>query len=445
MTPSFPIDCFNNPSAVGRMLQSALPGFADGSLMITGVQVKKVRRSASKSCYPNPIRACFELSVSQAATGRSGSQIIYAKVYRPGLDGHAYARYCIDRLSRPAFGQAMTWLPDLNMIVWALPNDPGLPQLQTLMQAEQLRDVLPWQSMGLVAEDYGTPSVELLHYEPEQRATLSYTLRRSDGSARHTVYAKTFSGDLAWQIDERFRYFQSLDSNDPFVPRVARPLGHDSAIHTFWQAQASGRPLLASLHDTDPTVVMGRVAGALSVLHDASLRPNADGEVRTRSYWLKECRRRLVKISRADPALGARATAVVDAIERQAIQLPETPLSLIHGDFHPGQLWIHEGRIVLFDFDEFTWGDPMEDLASFIQKFESVGALPGPIQSLIDSYSRMSPQRFHRNTLNWHLVIQSLLQVSRAFIFQSPGWRSAMRDRLARTEDRVKAMPGGFL
>ena len=28
------------------------------------------------------------------------------------------------------------------------------------------------------------------------------------------------------------------------------------------------------------------------------------------------------------------------------------PLSLIHGDFHPDQIWIHQGRVVLFDFDE---------------------------------------------------------------------------------------------
>ena len=118
--------------------------------------------------------------------------------------------------------------------------------------------------------------------------------------------------------------------------------------------------------------------------------------------------------------------------------LPVAPQTLIHGDFHPDQVWIAAGRVVLFDFDEFAIGNPMEDLAEFIVRLEQA-ALPttqrdAAVAALIAGYRSGAFMHFEPCGLLWHRTMQSLLQASRAFIYQRPGWRDELAVRLARTE-----------
>jgi aminoglycoside phosphotransferase (APT) family kinase protein len=153
-----------------------------------------------------------------------------------------------------------------------------------------------------------------------------------------------------------------------------------------------------------------------------------------------EARRRQTKIGRANPALAARAARVADAIEAHAPRQAARPLGLIHGDFHPDQIWIHEGRVVLFDFDEFTWGDPMEDLASFVLKLQQAGMDDELCAAFTQHYAECAPARFDRLSLDWHLALQGLMQTSRAFVFQQPGWAQAMERRLASSEAHAAAL-----
>jgi aminoglycoside phosphotransferase (APT) family kinase protein len=122
---------------------------------------------------------------------------------------------------------------------------------------------------------------------------------------------------------------------------------------------------------------------------------------------------------------------------------------LIHGDWHPDQCWLHEGRIVLFDFDEFTLGDPMEDLAAFIVKLEQTEHGPACSAALVAQYplaadatgaTVAATKRFNAHSLAWHLTVQSLLQVTRTFIYQQPGWADLLESRLAATQTRATAL-----
>jgi hypothetical protein len=59
---------------------------------------------------------------------------------------------------------------------------------------------------------------------------------------------------------------------------------------------------------------------------------------------------------------------------------------------------------------------------------------------LIDCYAKAAPERFDARALAWHLTVQGLLQVSRAFIYQRPGWAQLLERRLAATEARAAAL-----
>jgi hypothetical protein len=45
-------------------------------------------------------------------------------------------------------------------------------------------------------------------------------------------------------------------------------------------------------------------------------------------------------------------------------------------------------------------------------------------------YAAVAPERFDAVSLSWHLAVQSLLQASRAFVYQAPDWLERMDERL---------------
>jgi hypothetical protein len=424
---------YSDAAAMHRLLQAQLPGCADGRLQIDGLSVRSARRNTSRERNPLRMSLCYELQVSERAHGRRGTQLLFAQVFRADGAAAAFAQQDRSRLTPPAFGDALVHLPACKLLLWALPNDPGLAQLPTLLDPARAAGVLPGEVRGSI-------SVELLRYEPQRRATLRYTVTASDGGEPRTLYAKTFCDGRGAGIHERFAYFWQLAQDDAAAPLVARPLGHHVATRTLWQAPAVGVPLLEALASQDGAVVMGRVARALALLHAAPLEPSAGATPRSAAHWIAEVRRRQTKIERIDPTLAARAARVADAIEARAHVQATRPLSLIHGDFHAEQIWIHEGRVVLFDFDEFTRGDPMEDLAEFVAKLDQAGAAPALASALIAQYAAAAPRRFDAHSLAWHLAIQTLLQASRAFIFQCPGWALLLEQRLAASEARAAAL-----
>ena len=434
------LDIYTDTAAMRALLQRQLPGFADGRLRIDALSVWQARRNTSRHRNPCPITLCYELQVSDRARGHAGTQMLCAKVFRANLAEQFYRQQDRSRLTQPAFGEALVHLAALNMVLWASPNDPGLPQLVKLLDPAQADGVLPWAALGAARAEFGTVEARLLRYEPECRATLRYTLTRIDGGETRALYAKTFCDARAQDIHQHFEYFWQLAQSNADAPLVAQPLGCCAATQTLWQAPASGMPLLQALAARNGTALIGRVARALALLHAAPLAPSSGAAPRSAAHWVAEARRRQKKISRVDPAMAARAACVADAIAAYAKRQQTRPLSLIHGDFHPEQVWVHQGRIVLFDFDEFTLGDPMEDLAQFVLKLEQAGIAAELCSVLIEQYAACAPGRFDRRGLDWHLTVQSLLQASRAFVFQKPGWAGELERRLARSEVRAATL-----
>jgi hypothetical protein len=427
------LDTCTDLPAMQALLQRCLPGFAEGRLRIDALRVHKARRSSSQQRNPHPITLCCELQVHDRLHDKTGSQWLYAKMFRNGASAGCFASIDSSGLQPPAFGEALAHVAELDMVFWALPNDPGLPQLAALLDPERLRPLLPWAVLAIDPQRCSGVAVELQRYEPEQRATLRCTVTLEGSDAPLVLFAKTFCDARGRAIDERFRYFWQRAQNDPMAPLVAPPLGYDAATQTAWQGAAEGVPLLQALAEGDAAALFLKVTQALTTLHTAPLAWHRE---RPLAHWRAEARRRQTKIERAEPALAARALALVDAIDAQAARWPNVPLGLIHGDFHPDQVWLHHGRVVLFDFDEFTLGDPLEDIAEFAIKLADVDLC----RAFIAAAAATAGARFDADRLRWHLAVQSLLQASRAFIFQRDGWRAELVLWLARAEREAAAL-----
>lgn len=382
-----------DPAAVQQALQGVLPA-------VGAVRIVASRRNASRHRNPHPLTLRYEVDVAGTPRG------FYGKVFRDGASA----------LADP--GAPVLHVASLDLLLWPWPADPGLAQLPTLLDPAVTR---PWWHQNAAR-------IDALRYEPEQRATLRYTA--ADG---RTLFAKTFSDGRGEAIHRRFEHFWQLARHDRGAPQVAEPLAYTPHTRTLWQAPATGQPLVTLLPNDR---LAAACAEALAALHAAPLEL-AGPQPRDRAHWLGEVRRRQQKITRSAPELAGRLARVADAIEAAAAALVPTSLGLIHGDCHPDQLWVDGERVVLFDFDEFTLGDPMEDLAAFVVKLDMRSDGARFAAQLLASYAQAAPGRFHQHALRWHLAVQQLLQASRAFVFQVPGWRDELASRLARTEALV--------
>lgn len=418
--------------AVRQALQRDLPGCAEGALQIDALRLLDARRSSSRRRDPHPVALWLEAALHEPASGRAGVQRLYGKAYRDGASAAGFDSASAKSLVTPEFGAPLAHVGTLDMLVWAWPNDPALPQLSTLLDRERAASRLPPDAThGRLP----VQACEVLRYKPEIRATLRFVQPVPGRDAPRLVYGKTFADDRAATLLQRFRHFWQAALADPQAPLVAEPLGIDRDTRTLWQAAASGTPLMERARLPGATQDFFAAGQALAHLHQAALPAT---KARTLDHWLIEVQRRQQKIARVVPALAPRALALARALERAAARLPPAAPTLLHGDFHVDQLWIDRGRVVLFDFDEFCIGHPMEDLAEFTVKLEQ-SALHEPRsvalgRALLDGYAQQAPDRVCAAGLAWHRCVQALLQVSRAFVFQLPDWQRQVLLRLDRAE-----------
>jgi aminoglycoside phosphotransferase (APT) family kinase protein len=404
------LDTYTDPAAVQPRLQAALPRLGLGGARVDSLEVMHaLRRSprrdpASEACR---IAVCYALQLAAPSARR---QIIYGRVY-PAAAG--------ERLSREAGG---LWNSDLCMALWVYPADPGLPQLAALDHPERVRGHMPRD----VSINGRLPAAELVRYRPEERATLRWHL--ADGQ---TLYGKTFAGDAGASLHARFQHFANAQTAGGF--EVATPLGYDAATRTFWQQGVAAQPLAEVLDADRCDALMASAARALAQLHAADLPAESAHDARALAA---ACERRAAKIARCMPELAGPAQEVAAIVAQGAPRYAGLRPTLIHGDFHLEQLHLRRGRLVLFDFDEFCLGDPLEDLASFIVKWPlSDTRLAGrACAALAAEYARLRPQACESERLDWHLAVQWLHKASRAYVWQRPGWRTGAARMIAEAQ-----------
>jgi hypothetical protein len=430
MTPAIDWGGEALPQTLLHALRTGLPDCVQGRLSLLGLRVRQVRRSSSRRRHPHPAMLCVDLDVHEPARAAGGVQRLYGKAYRDGASAAAYAQACQATWARPEFGPALAHLPALDMLWWAWPNDPGLPQLPLLMDPQRAQAALPAALQG-----QRVLQVQALRHEPEARATLCCDLQGPGGRTQR-IYGKTFCDIRGAAIHQRFVQMWAQTTRHPQAALVAQPLGYDSATHTVWQSAAPGRPLMAPGGEPELLEALQALGAALAQLHGQGAP--AQLPHRSVAHGLQALTRRRDKIERVAPELAQRVATVAQALESGAATLPAPLETLIHGDMHPEQVWVHKGRVLLFDFDEWALGNPMEDLAAFITRLQqlptTVSVAEARVHALLLGHRCAAPGLWQPGWLRWQLALQSLLQASRAFIFQLPGWPQALAERLARAE-----------
>jgi hypothetical protein len=398
-----PLDACLDPSLLQSLLQRELAR-RHGPGRVDHLRISRVRRNTSRRRNPHPMTFCVDMDWCTDGEAPK-AWLLYGKVFRDGASARAQV------------AGSPLHLPELDLLFWPWPQDPGLPQLSTLLQPGCAN---AWW-------DGCASQVQLLHYTPESRASLRYADARDPAQPQH-LFAKTFAGEQGAAIHRRFVHFWEQSRLRPDAPLVAEPLGYDAATHTVWQAEVRGMPLVQVIAHGTSAAWVSQVAAAMAVVHRAPV-VLADGQRRGLDHWLAELPRRVSKVTRAAPILATTVDAAVAQLIQASQALPGFEPTLIHGDCHPDQFMMADRRVVVFDFDEFALGDPMEDLAAFLVKLDPVARRRWG-EALARAYEEWAPALFDGQRLRWYEALQHVLQACRAFTFQVPGWRESMARQL---------------
>lgn len=434
-------ELFTDPARMRLIFQQHLPGFDRGDWLINDCQLLWSRyktylkaRSRSKSF----LCACYQLSITDPHSQEQDRQILYAKACLEGRSQEEFQRATALSLALPRFGRPLVHLPELDLVVWAFPNDPQLLHLAEVIQPQRVIRHLPYHCLPAgfnTPKNLGRIEVEVIHYYPEQRCTTRYQLQAKESGQALCLFGKTFRADEGREIYRRMAYLwqKSLAEPDGFI--VAQPLEYNDKIKTIWQANQPGTPLIRLINRTNYQPLLKAVAQGLVSLHQSEL---ASPVKKTFNDHLTEVRAKIDKLGLACPMFIEPLGVLLRDLEKSAPDLALTPERLIYGDFHLRQLSASGDRIVFFDFDEFALGDPMQDLANFMvdlhfHHFES-DLVKRMATTLAEAYRVRANGDWSPDRLCWHLRLQFITRAYRFYRQQKPNLEQAVQRIMTLTQ-----------
>lgn len=397
-----------------RLFQEQLSDFSEGRVIIDSCAILHARdktKFKSESFEKSTLSACYELLVREPDSEDGYTQILYAKAFLGGQSQIEYNQLLGQNLTKPIHGQAVTHLPDLDLIVWSFPNDPSLPHLPEVMLKDRVVHHFPYDRLPAPFNDPGhleAVDIKVIHYVGDVRCTAKYQLHTMAKDTSHslTLYGKTYSNGEGEEVYKRMQSLWELSRQNPEGIMIAQPLGYADNVKTLWQLGIDGVPLRSFINETNYTIFLDGVAKGLATLHKADL---SSPVTMTIDNHLGEVRKKFLKLHNACRPFQTQLESIAKAVERMAAELPQVSNRLIHGDFHIRQLLEHGGQIFFFDFDECAQGDPMQDLASFIVDLHfysfDQNLINMMICVLIDSYRIHAHCDIHIGRLEWYTTI----------------------------------------
>lgn len=224
--------------------------------------------------------------------------------------------------------------------VWVHPADPRLPGL---------RDACTVAGASALLGGADIASLRLRVLRPLRRAVVEVVSRGPEGE--RAQFLKVVRPDRVGDLLERHR-------STPLAPAV-RDLGTGVVLLD----EAPGRPMGLALADSR-RIAPASLTSALAAFDDSAV------SLPMRPSWAARLPRYgpPAGIRSGDPALAARVAGRISHLD-SGIEQPVVPT---HGDFHPGNVFVEEGRAVaaLIDLDTVGPGHRVDDYACMLAHLE---------------------------------------------------------------------------
>ena len=415
---------YTDPRVMGDIWRGQLASLLTTPFEFSACNVQYARCRTylnSASWHKSFLCVCYEFDLK--SDRRAG--------HKPMLYGRAYLQGR-SRMEFDALAQldGARLVPELDMIVWNFPDDPCLPQLRVLLDPARVVEHFPYASLLFDRDNIVDVKISVTRYRPEQRCILRYDIEYGANKARCVLYAKVFADDNGERVFARMQCCYRVA--DALGVRIAKPLRYGAAVRTVWQEELRGEPLVVALDEGTFGAPIAAIGHCLAKLHTVALPMQ---QAVTREARLADAAKKSRKLAQILHELTSELAALIARSEIELTLLPPAPEAVIHGDVHFGQFLItDDGALALFDFDEWSRGDPAQDLADLIvdphvSQFAPEKAKANQILSariagkLLESYRQHAAWAISDASVIWHARIQLITKAYRAAIQQEPHWR----------------------
>jgi aminoglycoside phosphotransferase (APT) family kinase protein len=407
---------FVDTAAMQAIFQKELPGFDDGGLTITNVEVLHTHYKYyldAEMRRRSFFIACYRLLLIDEQTQRQGEQLLSVKAFLDGRSRKKFLQIDQGKLCPPRFGTPVVHLPAQDMIVWSFPNDAELPHLPLVADVERVRQYLPMQTLPL-SDDQFDITVQVVRYKPGKRCTIRYIVQdaiqtQDNGGEGIELYGKMVADESVRSTYQQLMHLWRHSLAEPKSFGIAQPLGFEPQLHFYWQAAVTGTSMLELLCPGNESALFKVLAQGLADLHESPLRPPARQEI---SYHLASVQEHGAELAKAYPRYAKLLDTLMAQIEQTRPELSPEQERPIHRDFHIEQLLVHENRLFIFDFDDLSMGDPMQDLAFFIVDLHhrklDAERVTRWISTCCQAYQAATEESLPIERLNWHLQVQFL-------------------------------------
>jgi aminoglycoside phosphotransferase (APT) family kinase protein len=215
-----------------------------------------------------------------------------------------------------------------------------------------------------------------MRYRPGFSCVLGYVIE-AETPARREVIGKVYrKGEAAADVGAKLEALNPQAAEAGLT--IPRLLHWSEQDHFVVMDRVPGvgmdRLLFDASSQDEALATIDLAAEALARFHGLQL----DAPVtRTFESEFKRMRRRRRRISRIAGGLSRRARDVLREHGFIDVTTPEEDLCVIHGDFKPDQLLVHEGRTSLVDLDRAGRGDPAVDVGNFMAALRKQAVING--------------------------------------------------------------------
>lgn len=374
-------------------------------------RIERIKYKPRKNCL-----VFYRLMLENQA-GRKHEQILSGRVYEPGGSASRFFKAQKEDLVDTEIIDPLLHFPDLDMVLWAFPNERKMRGLPYLNDPDFLqREIIP----ELMADRWG-PGWKLLemthtlvHYKPEDSCTVCVNSLLGNieiGETRSWIlYGKTFYDDQGKDIQNIMSELWSSSYSSQVGIKMARPLGFLSEYNMVWQEGIPGTPLFLE-NQNDPKFLraLEQSAKTIAKLHNTRIichRTKGTTEV---VETLKEME---ILIGTSCPSIHPTLSRVVDWLVNEAPDLEEDRMVTLHGDLHLKNLLVDDDKIYLIDLDAMSLGTPFLDLGSFCAGIITLSMVKGDsweiaekkYSAFIDRYRIEAGWPVTEKELKWHII-----------------------------------------
>ncbi|HVS62047.1 MAG TPA: phosphotransferase [Thermoanaerobaculia bacterium] len=439
--PAFPgLPVALDPDGLGALLSETLPECREG-LGIERASILNVQYHPQQRCS-----VLYALKLRRREGGRSRVQWLTAELLPAGdspppPDRRLAARYR-ESGERP-LRSPVFHLPAAHLVCYAFPYDPALPSLVDACDPRLLREKLgrAWRARGARPRDI---DVAPLGYTPGARAALALEvlsesresglpeLRRLVGKLdaqrrAATVFAR---GWAVWREARRRVH-------------LAPPVGYLPGPNLSLQERLDGARLSDLAGSGELIGHVRQLARGVAALHDMALpMPSRRASL--------QCVRAVHRWSGVLAELRPRERHKVLALRDRLIGELESRARItgpLHGDLHPSNVLVCNGRVSLIDLDNMVLGDRLLDVGRFLSALRTSslrvdGTLDGLAEAreaFLEQYLRQTGEDERRARLFEAAAL--LTSAATGFRLQRAGWEETA-DRLTDECERILGLAG---